>query len=39
MEEEFASRIDLNTKLSDISKQICKKYNIGEYIKDNIITG
>lgn len=38
MEEEFFRRINLNTDLSKISKQICKKYNIGEYIKDNIIT-
>lgn len=29
MEEEFANRINLNTDLSNISKIICNKYNLG----------
>lgn len=38
MEEEFLNRINLNTDLSNISKQICKEYDIGEYVSDSIIT-
>ena len=38
MEEEFANRINLNTDLSNISKIICNKYNLGEYISDAVIT-
>ena len=38
MEQEFKDRISLNTDLSTLSKQICSKYNLGEYIYDTIIT-
>lgn len=38
MEQEFKDRINLNTNLSEISKLICKDYELGEYISDTIIT-
>lgn len=38
MEQEFKNRINLNTDLSNISKQICSKYQLGDYISDSIIT-
>lgn len=38
MEQEFKDRINLNTELSTISKQICNKYDLGEYISETIIT-
>lgn len=38
MEQEFTDRINLNTDLSNISRQICNIYNLGEYISDIIIT-
>ena len=38
MEKEFKDRINLNTDLSNISKQICRKYKLGDYISDSIIT-
>ena len=38
MEQEFKDRINLNTDLNIISKQICKNYDLGEYISDTIIT-
>lgn len=38
MEQEFKDRINLNTDLNIISKQICRNYNLGEYISDTIIT-
>lgn len=38
MEQEFKDRINLNTDLSNISKQICIKYELGDYISDSIIT-
>ncbi|MBR2289951.1 MAG: phosphotransferase [Clostridia bacterium] len=38
MEQEFKDRINLNTDLSNISRQICKQYELGEYISDTIIT-
>lgn len=37
MLEEFAKRINLNTELNNISKEICSQYNLGEYISDRII--
>lgn len=37
MLKEFAERINLNTELCSISKEICNKYNLGEYISDTII--
>ena len=38
MEQEFKNRINLNTDLNIISKQVCKDYGLGEYISDTIIT-
>lgn len=38
MEQEFKDRINLNTDLNIISNQICRNYNLGEYISDTIIT-
>lgn len=38
MEKEFKDRINLNTDLSNISKQICRQYKLGDYISDSIIT-
>ncbi len=38
MEQEFKDRINLNTDLNIISKQICRNYDLGEYISDTIIT-
>ena len=38
IEQEFTDRINLNTDLSLISKKICGKYNLGNYISDTIIT-
>lgn len=38
MEQEFKDRINLNTDLSNISKQICIKYKLGNYISDSVIT-
>lgn len=38
MEQEFKDRINLNTDISVISKQICEKYKFGNYISDTIIT-
>ena len=32
MYEEFYYRINLNTNLDNISKEICKKYNLDDYI-------
>lgn len=37
MYEEFYDRINLNTNLDNISKEICKKYNLDEYISDELI--
>lgn len=37
MLKEFAKRIDLNTSLDNISKQICNEYNLGQYISDTLI--
>ncbi len=37
MLEKFTKRIDLNTKLDNISKQICNEYNLGQYISDTLI--
>lgn len=37
MLKEFAERINLNTELCNISKEICNQYNLGEYISDTII--
>ena len=35
--EEFYGRIDLKSDLSELSKLICKKYNLGKYISDEVI--
>ena len=32
MEQEFKDRINLNTDLNTISKEICNDYDLGEYI-------
>lgn len=37
MEKEFKERINLNTNLSNISKEICKRYNLGDYLSETII--
>lgn len=37
MYEEFYDRINLNTNLENISKEICRKYNLDEYISDELI--
>ena len=37
MLEEFYDRINLKSDLSDLSKVICKKYNLGQYISEEII--
>jgi Ser/Thr protein kinase RdoA (MazF antagonist) len=36
--KEYFNRINLNTDLSNISIEICKKYNLGDYVSDKIIT-
>lgn len=38
MEQKFKERINLNTNLSNISRQICSQYQLGEYISDTVIT-
>lgn len=35
--QEFNKRIGLNTDLSDISKIICERYNLGEFISNKVI--
>ncbi len=35
--EEFYSRINLKSDLSELSKLICQKYNLGNYLSDEII--
>ena len=37
MLEEFYERINLKTHLSKLAKIICKKYNLGEYLSDEMI--
>lgn len=37
MLEEFYNRINLKSELSDLSKMICEKYNLGQYISEEII--
>lgn len=37
MLEEFYDRINLKSHLSDLSKVICEKYNLGQYISEEII--
>lgn len=37
MLKEFAKRINLDTELNNISRQICNEYNLGQYISDTII--
>ena len=37
MYQEFYDRINLNTNLDNISKEICKKYNLDDYISDELI--
>ncbi|MCI8446314.1 MAG: hypothetical protein HFH31_02335 [Bacilli bacterium] len=37
MLEEFYERINLKSKLSDLSKIICEKYNLGQYISEELI--
>lgn len=35
--QDFYNRINLNTDLSNISKNICNTYNLGDYISDKIL--
>ena len=37
MLEEFYERINLKSELSDLSKVICKKYKLGQYISEELI--
>jgi len=37
MLEEFYDRINLKSELSDLSKVICEKYNLGQYISEKLI--
>lgn len=37
MYQDFYERINLNTKLEDLSKMLCKKYELGEYVSDQLI--
>lgn len=37
MLEEFYERINLKSELSDLSKVICEKYNLGQYISEELI--
>ena len=37
--QDFYNRINLNTDLSNISKNICSTYNLGKHISDKIIIG
>ena len=37
MYQEFYDRINLNTNLDNISKEICRKNNLDEYISDGLI--
>lgn len=37
MLEDFYDRINLKSDLSDLSKVICEKYNLGQYISEEII--
>lgn len=37
MLEEFYERINLKSKLADLSKVICEKYNLGQYISEELI--
>ena len=37
MEKEFKERINLNTDLKNISNEICKRYNLGDYLSETII--
>ena len=36
--QDFNRRIELNTDLKNISEQICSKYNLGEFISNELIT-
>ena len=36
--KDFNKRIDLNTDLKNISIQICEKYNLGQFISNELIT-
>ena len=36
--KEYFDRINLNTDLSNISIEICKKYDLGDHVSDKIIT-
>ena len=36
--QDFNKRIKLNTDLKNISEQICKRYNLGEFISNELIT-
>lgn len=36
--QDFNKRIGLNTKLDNISKEICAKYNLGQFISNELIT-
>jgi len=37
MDEEFQKRIDYNGKIDDISFQLCKDYNLGKFVSNEII--
>lgn len=37
MLEDFYERINLKSELSDLSKVICEKYNLGQYISEELI--
>ena len=36
--QDFNKRIGLNTKLDNISKEICNIYNLGNFISNDLIT-
>lgn len=36
--QDFNKRIGLNTKLDNISKEICNSYNLGDFISNDLIT-
>lgn len=36
--QDFNKRIGMNTTLDNISKEICKKYNLGDFITNDLIT-
>ena len=36
--QDFNKRIGLNTDLKNISEQICNKYNLGNFVSNELIT-